>query len=83
MEEQKGSEKVNQKIKMKKIIFLFTILLLSCNNDKDSNYIPTKRMKYFKIKSTGLCYSYEVNALRTEACVPCDSLKNVEVKMYK
>ena len=40
-------------------------------------------MKYFKIQGTGLCYSYETNDSRTECCVPCDSLKNVEVKIYK
>ena len=64
------------------------LMMVSCqfNSKPDTNEIKDN-LVYFKDPRTGLCFA-AVNSTNTKSlsnsssitCVPCDSLKNVEVK---
>jgi uncharacterized protein YpmB len=65
------------------ILFFAIISLFSCQSNKTK--AKSIHTVYLKSKKTGLCFSaidfetgtgFEYNSL---TCVPCDSLKNVEV----
>lgn len=71
------------------IIAISTILLIqSCQiNEKPEVDSIKESLVYFKDSKTGLCFA-AVNSTNTKSmsnstsitCVPCDSLKNVDVK---
>jgi len=72
---------------MKKIIVIFTFLILTSCHSKQPEYIEgfsqtgtsgANEIRYFKDKRTGLCFA-ERGTLDSYAftCVPCDSVKNL------
>lgn len=75
---------------MKKIVVLIGLIaiLSACQMSTQTNVKSVGRnLTYFKDARTGLCFA-SVNSNSTQggsytsiACVPCDSLKNVEVKI--
>jgi hypothetical protein len=73
---------------MKKLIVLLgLIMLVSCQaNDTTNNNDVKNNITYFKDAKTGLCYaainSYTYGGYKVTSitCVPCDSLKKIEIK---
>lgn len=69
-------------------ILLLAVVLPSCQiNEKPDTSEIQENIVYFKDPNTGLCFA-AVNSTNTKSwsnsssitCVPCDSLKKVEVK---
>lgn len=73
---------------MKKIILLTLMIIgiLSCQMNSPTNVEKLNGLTYFKDSKTGLCFaainstSYSGYYVTSITCVPCDSLKNVELK---
>lgn len=74
---------------MKKLILLtiMVIGILSCQDNSPANVEKLNELTYFKDGRTGLCFAainsltYGGGKVTSITCVPCDSLKNVEVKV--
>jgi hypothetical protein len=76
---------------MGKIVLMIMVLLVSLSgcqvNEKPEVNSIKENLVYFKDDRTGLCFA-AVNSTNTKSlsnstsisCVPCDSLKNVEIK---
>lgn len=63
------------------IATIIVIIICSCSN---KSTIPTIQVVYFKDPTTGICFSActaggTFSGTNTMTCVPCDSLRNVEV----
>lgn len=75
---------------MKRFILLFVVIMLfnfSCQENNTINVDSIKSITYFKDIRTGLCFgalksvTYGPRDVTSITCVPCDSLKNVDVKI--
>jgi hypothetical protein len=75
---------------MNKILFTMIILLTSCNGVQPdyiqgkSNDWQTDPIVYFKDKRTGLCFAERgATSNYSFTCVPCDSLKKLNLFNYE
>ncbi len=67
------------------VLAIISLIICGCSEDKEKNIRSqldsniSENMIYIKNTTTGICYSAIGYSIQTMCCVPCDSLKNVQV----